>query len=355
MQVYEHLLDAIVQKKYAYGEYLPSERSLAGKFEVDRLTVRKSLDMLVSEGLVEKLPGRGSRVRDLPYARPEAAEDTRSLTFIMPELPGSADRLTEPFNTRLFHRIQADAKRLGYMLAYTTVGTHESLERVFENRRPSGIVFVSEVETRFFEEAYRLEIPAVSINKDNPYSISVLSDRERGSYLQTQHLIELGHRNIALLNGQPSYHTAELSLQGFYRALSEHNLDPDLQTVTHGNWTFDSGFRAMMHIMENGTSIPTAVAASNDMIALGACEAIRSAGLRVPQDISVVGFDDIDQLEYFSPKLTTINSNIDLIATTAWNALYGSIMNRPSSGVRAFVPTSLVRRESTDTPRDEEG
>lgn len=353
MQVYEALLTAIVDQKYAYGEYLPSERELADQFAVDRLTIRRALEMLVSEGLVQKLAGRGSRVRELPTSGPapvEESTDAKSLVFVMPELPGSADRLTEPFNTRLFERVQEDAKRLGYMLAYTRMRGSESIEQTFRNRLPSGILFVSEVDDAFFDEAEQLGIPCVSINKHSKHFASVFSDRRRGSYLQVEHLVSLGHQSILLLNGEKSYLTAKLSLEGFRLGLERHGIDPDRQTVVHSSWTFDAGYRAMLQLIEELDELPTAVAASNDMIALGACEALKEQRFSVPGDVSVIGFDDLDQLEYFSPKLTTIKSNIDLIATTAWDLLLGSILNAPPPDIEAFVPTELVVRESTAAP-----
>ncbi len=353
MQVYEALLEAIVEQKYAYGQYLPSERELSESFDVDRLTVRRALDMLVSEGLVEKLAGRGSRVRDLPTTganTPAESGDARNLVFVMPELPGRADRLTEPFNTRLFERVQESAKRLGYMLAYTRMRGSESLEQTFRPHLPSGILFVSEVEGALFDEAARLGIPSVAINKHSKHFASVFSDRRHGSYVQVEHLVSMGHRRIILLNGEQSYLTAKLSLEGYRQAVQDHGLPPDDQIVVHSSWTFDAGYRAMLRLIDEHESLPSAVAASNDMIALGACEALKEQGFAVPGDVSVVGFDDIDQLDYFSPKLTTIRSNIDLIATAAWDLLIGAMMNAPAPRVETFVPTELVVRESTTIP-----
>jgi len=109
----------------------------------------------------------------------------------------------------------------------------------------------------------------------------------------------------------------------------------------------EGGFNAMTEVIREQHRLPSAIFACNDMIALGVMEAIKAAGLSIPQDISVIGCDDIDQSKYFSPKLTTIKVNTELMAKVACQNLFLSIENQEILNIQIILPTKLIIREST--------
>jgi len=346
MQVYESLLNRIKDGNYQSGALLPSERELSALFNVDRLTVRRSLEMLVNEGLVEKKPGLGTWVRSLP---PHFSGSVKSgnIVFVLPRSVNRIDRITEPCISSLFYRIEKELARQDFQLIYTTVSEDEGLPALLSDSRVVGILFVSQIPLRFLHKARELDLPAVVVNYDDEYFPSILPDRENGSYEAVSHLIELGHRKIAFISGIPSYQSSQASYRGYKHALVDADLDWKSQSAREGDWTFDGGYRAMKSILEEQEKHPTAVFASNDMTALGAIEAIKEAELGVPEGISVVGFDNVEQGSQSNPRLTTVNMDTDLMAKVACQKLVFTIESGQIHSVKIIVPAKLIVREST--------
>ena len=348
-QVYESLIKMITEKKWQVGELLPSERELSIMFNVDRLTVRRALGIIAQEGLVEKIAGLGTRVTGVSRHF-EENPNFHNLIFLLPKIPKnliSAARITEPVNSSLFYSVENECKKQGYNLIYTTISDDELLTDILEGRGVQGILFVSKINEKFIEEAKKLKIPAVVVNNESDFYPTILADREKGTYAAIKYLISEDHRQISFINGIPSYITSKDCLHGYERALTDANIDWRRQIIKESDWTFDSGFKAMKEIIQENTQLPTAVFACNDTIAIGAMEAIKSAGFSIPQDISVIGFDDTEQSKYCSPKLTTVKVNIESMARIACQSLFLEIKNREIQNIQIILPTELVIREST--------
>ena len=354
MQVYDNLKTMITEKKWQIGELLPSERELSTLFHVDRLTVRRALGMIAQEGLVEKVAGLGTRVTGVSLQF-EENQNYRNLIFLLPKIPKniiSGDRLTEPFNSNLFFSVENECKKKGYNLIYTTISDDEILTEVLEGRRISGIFFVSKIGDKFLEEARRLKFPAVIINNEYGSFPTIRAARAKGTYEAVQYLIGQNHRQIGFISGIPSYITSRDCLEGFKRALSDAGLDWKKQLIKEGDWTFEGGFKAMQAIIAEQPQLPSAIFACNDMTAIGAMEALKTAGYAVPQDVSVIGFDGIEQGLYCSPKLTTVQVNITAMAKIACQHLFFALENRELQNLQIILPTELILRESTAPRRN---
>lgn len=349
MQVYESLNKMITEKNWQVGELLPSERELSTMFNVDRLTVRRALAILVEEGLVEKIAGLGTRVTDFSLHFMDNP-NFRNLLFLLPRVTNSivsTELITESFITNLFYSVEKECKNQGFNLVYTTISDDELLSDVLKDRSIRGILFVSKVSEKFINEAYKLQIPAVVVNNDSDFFPTVRADRDKGTYEAVKHLIDLNHRKISFITGIPDYITSKNSLHGYQRALTEANIDWKQQIIKEGDWTFEGGFKAMEEIIREQSQLPTAVFACNDMTAIGAMEAIKATGLSIPQDISVIGFDNIQQSKYCNPKLTTIEVNTTLMAKIAFEHLFMAIKNHVIHNIQIILPTELIFREST--------
>ncbi|MGE5604204.1 MAG: GntR family transcriptional regulator, partial [Bacteroidota bacterium] len=349
VQVYERLLKMITEKNWQAEELLPSERELSTMFNVDRLTVRKALAMLAKEGLVEKIAGLGTRVTNVTHNQNDNS-NFRNLLFLLPRVTNSivsAQLITESFITNLFYSVEKECKNHGFNLVYTTISDSELLADVLKDRAIKGILFVSKVNEKFITDARKLKIPAVVVNNESNSFPTIRADREKGTYEAIKHLIELNHRQICFISGIPNYVTSKDSFHGYQRALMDANIDLKQQIIKEGDWTFEGGFKAMEEILKEQSPLPTAVFACNDMTAIGAMEALKTAGLRVPQDISVIGFDNIQQSKYCSPKLTTVEVNTSLMAKIACEHLFMSLKNYEIHNIQIILPTELILREST--------
>ncbi|MEO5934335.1 MAG: substrate-binding domain-containing protein, partial [Duganella sp.] len=169
-------------------------------------------------------------------------------------------------------------------------------------------------------------------------------DNEYGAYLAVRHLVELGHRRIAFISGPANNMDAEERLAGYKRALEESNVDADPHLIVEGNYHEASGMMAMNRLFDTHQQF-TAVFAANDLSAYGARLALYRKGIRVPDDISLVGFDDLPGSSYTTPPLTTIRQPLYDIGRIATHALLRIISGEDAQG--EIPPLELIVRETT--------
>jgi DNA-binding LacI/PurR family transcriptional regulator len=178
---------------------------------------------------------------------------------------------------------------------------------------------------------------------------SVSVDERHAGYVATQHLISLGHRRIGFVAGPAMYLPTREKAAGRAEALRDAGLKDGL--VAHGDFSLEGGRRALRSLLAHDDP-PTGVICSSDVIAIGVVQEARRRGLRVPEDISVVGFDGIDAADWIEPPLTTVEQPIGAIASTAVELLE-SVVEEP----RAFRPRVLlqpklrVRGSTAPSPR----
>lgn len=345
-QIFDALQLDITSGKYERDHLLPSERLLSEQFEVDRITVRKALNLLVNIGLVEKIAGLGTRVRSFPALNKKGA-GRRNVVFVLPKTGNRIDRITEPFNARLFHGIESECRiRGGCNLIYTTYGDDDDPSLIANGSEVAAIIFASRLYEGAIEQTLKAGIPAIVVNNVSPLVPSITIANIEGAYEAVRHLVELGHKDIGIIQGMAGYVSAKERYEGYVRALMEADIDLSRQVRVAGDWTFDGGFAAMKQILQMTGDPPTAVFASNDLTAYGAIEAIQEHGMQVPDDISVVGFDDLEESKFIQPHLTTVAHDIDMLAKAACQELFKVIEAGDSLNVKTVIPTRLVVRDS---------
>lgn len=227
----------------------------------------------------------------------------------------------------------------------------ERAERVCLERHPLGILFLGS-DLEFFKERFdRLEIPCVLVTNsaaelgfDNLSSVS--TDDEAGAQAAVAHLLKLGHRNIGILGGyMEKSHAAHTRYKGCEKAFAEQGmkLEPGRQ-YRSAFFSMEEGYHAMEQLFEQMPDL-TAVFAMADVLAVGAIRAIRDRGLRVPEDVSVMGFDGIELGNYLSPRLTTVRQARERIADRSLEILLSDIAGeRPA--VHELLPFDIVEGES---------
>lgn len=168
-----------------------------------------------------------------------------------------------------------------------------------------------------------------------------------GAETAVRHLIDLGHRQIGLITNAPlSYTSAQQRRIGYLEALRNADIMPDNSLIREGNYTPASGYQAMNELLQQTPPLTAAFVAS-DVVAMGAILAVRRAGLRIPQDIALVGFDDIPLAEYFDPPLSTIRLPAFGLGWAAGERLIRLIRGEGLDESRVFLDTELVIRDST--------
>lgn len=168
-----------------------------------------------------------------------------------------------------------------------------------------------------------------------------------GAYDATQHLIEQGNRRIGLMLGPPDSHDVRERMEGYRDALTDAGLDPDAQPVIHGDFTQASGYQAGQQILALSPR-PDAVFSCNDYMAIGAMSALQEAGVQIPEDIAIAGFDDIPSARYSSPSLTTVQVPVYDLGRRAAERLVEIIQApTPPTPEALVLPSQLVVRASS--------
>jgi LacI family transcriptional regulator len=216
----------------------------------------------------------------------------------------------------------------------------------------AGVIMVGVRHDDFVLKLRHLEVPMILIDyyiptEDIP---SVLIDNSDGILKACKHLASLGHRRVGFLSGEEVETSARERLFGFEQAVTTYGLaaDPELR-VRDCRSRIDEGFRGMT-VLLGLKEVPTAVVAYNDLIAVGAMDAIKHAGLRVPDNVSVVGFDDINVAAEVNPPLTTVHVHKKTMGSIAVQRLVQIIKKKEMRPEKILVATDLVVRGSTAEP-----
>lgn len=260
--------------------------------------------------------------------------------------------ITNPFYTEVVKGIQDVALAAGYtVILCDTTDNSEEEKRYIQKLRSQfvdGIILGSSyVEDDVIDLLEELKIKYVMVNRgsENSQAPYVKSADVEGIVESVNYLLQNGHEKIAHLSGPLYAETAIRRLSGYRKALLDAGIPYHSQYVVETTFDEKSGYEACRELLKNEDR-PTAICAANDMVAIGAIQAIKEAGLRIPEDISVIGYNDIWVASKIAPPLTTIRCNMYEMGKIAFNMLIDLIKNKPMEQNRITLPTSLVERES---------
>lgn len=246
----------------------------------------------------------------------------------------------------------ANSKGMNLIICNTDLDKNRknSYLKVLKEKQVDGILYMSEpVYPDDYELLERLNVPLVLASTHSlEYQLpSVKVNDEQGGYDATAYLIGKGHSQIGMISGPSTDIIAGLPrLQGFMRALRTHGIPLDLEnSLQFGNYRYQDGFHAMEKLLEKKSNI-TAVFAASDEMALGAISYLQRIGLSVPNDISIIGFDNTKISYMCNPKLTTIGQPMYDIGYKAVDKLEKVIMGEEISEFRTYLPHKIVERET---------
>ncbi|PJF42253.1 MAG: LacI family transcriptional regulator [Candidatus Thermofonsia Clade 1 bacterium] len=247
--------------------------------------------------------------------------------------------------------IDEELSRVNYNLMLYTTHRQQSKEptyvRSIANGLTDGLILLVPLVTDYLRELQAQGFPYVLVDQSDPSGQSTVVDATnwQGAYDATEYLIGLGHRRIGFIAGMPQVASARERLEGYKAALRKHGIEFDPSLVAQGNFWQLVGYQAASALLDQEQP-PTAIFASNDLSAFGAMEAILERGLRIPEDISIVGFDDIPQASLVYPKLTTVRQPLDEMGRIAVRLLLEQIEEPSLPARRVTLPTQLIVRDS---------
>ena len=266
--------------------------------------------------------------------------------------------VASPILSRVVLAIEERAYELGYDILLSQTQDKPEREEAcvnrFLSRRVDGFFIVPAYrmanEARIYQELLARKIPTIVLGHTAAFCkdfISVETDDVQASYAATQHLLTLGHKRIAFISGPIILPSTSERLEGYRRALREAGLDVDDGLVFQAGGTVEDGAAIALQMINESTDA-TAIQAVNDLTAIGCVETLLKQGIRVPDDMSVVGFGDILLGRHFRVPLTTLNQPKYRLGSAAVEAMHQMLRgNRPES---RRLPAELVVRESSGMP-----
>lgn len=282
-------------------------------------------------------------------ARSLVMNKSQSLGLILPDI-------NNPFFSGVARGLEDAAYQLGYQVFVCNTDNRRdriaSVVKGMLDRCVDGIISCSDLSEDLLTLIFRNQIPLVEVDRianhlqNDPQSgYGVMIDGVQGGRLAAEHLLSLGHRNIACITGNMDIPSVKERLKGFEQTLNAQGVELRKEDVYEGDFTLETGLLYGKKILKNSSI--TAIFAMNDIMAFGAIKAAANMGIRTPQDISIIGFDDIPFSTMILPALTTIHQPIIKIGEAAFE-----IMNRRLQGTRlrkkqVVMESSLIVRDST--------
>jgi DNA-binding LacI/PurR family transcriptional regulator len=257
--------------------------------------------------------------------------------------------LSHPFYAPVVEAIVDTSMKRGYSLFIATdQDINASSAELLLEKRVDGIIFASFIDPSIILKYKNQGVPLVLLN--NSVDIEGISyvtcDNYSGAYNAVNYLVQKGHKNIGFLCGPLQHRSYTERYKGYIAALKDNDIKVQDNLVRIGESTLSEGNRLMGQLLHN-RRVPTAVFASNDMMAIGAIKAIKKEKLEIPNDIAVIGFDNIDFGNLIEPSLSTVHVNKVLMGELAVELLINEINKCTSGEKENILPTELVLREST--------
>lgn len=261
--------------------------------------------------------------------------------------------ITNPFFPELVKGFEDVAVQFGQevLVANTNYDPHRMevcVIRMLQRKADGVAIMTSEMEEHLIDEMSSRRIPLVFLDTGTPQKgiSNIAVDYASGIDAAVVHLTSLGHTSIGFIRGPMTLASARLRYRAFINSMKRKRLNIDHNLIEEGNHRMDGGHEAMMRLLDKPIR-PTAVLTSNDMTAIGAMGAMFERGLKVPADMSIIGFDDIELNTFSQPGLTTVRLSRKEIAKVAFHALYDARDNPSAKGAEFTIRPTFIERKTT--------
>ncbi|MEX2605163.1 MAG: GntR family transcriptional regulator [Gracilimonas sp.] len=347
VQIVQDIKTKISSGEFKIGQQLKSHKELAKEYDVSLITIKSALSTLIDEGYLFSRVGKGTFVAKKEESNNITQHDSVGLVL---------QDLKNPFFSLIAHMVEETAYSKNYNLLLSNsssqIKKEEGQINHFKKMGVKGLIIATlrkephapQIIRDLHSEGYPYVMVSYCADKDIWY---VGTDHEGGAYMGTKHLIDLGHNHIGFISSAPDNSLGDIRQKGYQRALAEHGLIFNeafmlRPTITDSARGYNAGYYLgdTFHQSENK---PTAYLTYNDLTALGFIKRVQELGYKVPEDIAIVGFDDIEQAKYSNVPLTTIHQPVEKIGAAAIENLINRIENKPAQLRTVFEPTLVIR------------
>jgi len=330
-------------------------KDIARKANVSYATVSRALNNKrgVRESTRHRVLALAAEMSYTPnaIARGLVKKQTHTLGLIIPDI-------TNPFYPEVARGIEDGAADQGFSIFLCNTNWEREREgdylRLLAEKRVDGIILApinSEVEAVERRPAGKIPVVYVSNAPHGTQHSFVVIDNVLGGFMATEHLIQAGHRSVGFVGSTEDSLTIEERLKGYRRALKKHGLPIEKKYIQLGEFKQESGYRIIRRMIADG-DFPRAIFAENDLLALGILQGVKASGLSVPEDVAVVGFDDIPFASFPEVQLTTINQPTYEMGRKAVAILLEQIKgcdgSSPPGTPQIYLEPRLIVRKSSE-------
>lgn len=310
---------------------------------------------------------------DMPGVRPDIRSQVKALAMAVgyrPTAPAKTRHeqkneivalfvgdVRNPYFADLTYCLQSELTEQGFTVMLFNPEFEESKEihflRMAHRYHWSGVISMSAIQNdRLLHELERLDCPTVLLNRsiDGFKGSTVIIDNFQAGYRITKHLIELGHQRIAFLAGPANSNTSAQRLQGFKQALANYSISFDERDLFQGDLKMETGFSVARTYIKDIASRPSAIICGNDLMAIGFLQVCKENGLRVPEDLSIAGFDDIPNASLTGIDLTTVRQPTQVMGHKAVELLLRQIRKQSTGPEKVILDPELIIRKTTAPP-----
>ncbi len=325
---------------------LPGERVLAGELGASYMTVRKAVAELVEEGILRKQGTRGTFVNH----KKNNSKLTYNIGFFLDE--EIREGISSPYYSLIFRSLEEEVTRSGYNMLFFS--DFDDLNPLKNTKKVDGAIICCfpRIEDKIQEIKNYLPIVLldnIAADKSIP---SVTIDNFNSCSHSVEYLLQLGHRRIGFVSGLLDSDVCKDRLLGYKNALARFGINFDRKLVFKGNYSCESGERAGAYFCVLPDP-PTAIMCANDSMAIGAMKVIQERGLKIPDEISVIGFDDILLASKVYPTLTTNIAPIEEMARQAVEILLSGLRGENTDFRHVILEAKLVKRDSCAALRNQ--
>jgi LacI family repressor for deo operon, udp, cdd, tsx, nupC, and nupG len=269
---------------------------------------------------------------------------TEIIMVILPDI-------SNPFFSKIVRGIESVAMENNYKILLGDTKNDLVLEKEYlknlDQKYADGVIsLTARIDSKLIREIsekYNMVLACEYIDEASVPTVSI--DNVEGAYKATKHLINLGHKRIAHISGPKNVILSQDRLKGYKKALSDHNIKIDGDLINEGDFGYKSGYKNMSKLLKLDKA-PTAVFADSDQMAIGAIKAIKSHGLKVPDDFAVVGFDNIEIASIYEPSLTTVCQPMYEIGVKAMQLLLDILEKKERENIKIKLESKLIIRDS---------
>lgn len=351
-KVRDEIKGKIMEGTYKYNEKIPSERELCRIYDVSRTTIRKAVDELCANGFLVRKQGSGTYVNYKQNKKNLPAENVLFIQCVHNNSPEVSSSVLEKdiFYPEIFNGLELNISEKNYHCTVKTIDEYNPDQEHLHNliSKVKGIICCELHNKDFLNFLQDKNLPLVlvspSVEVDDIDLVEI--DNRRGAYKAVSYFLKKGLTEIAHISGPTTGNIPSRERRSGYEAAMREYKVQNRQVIAGNGWYYEDGYRAMEELLA-GSKIPEAVFAASDSLALGAMNALKDSRISIPDEIQLIGFDDIELARQIRPTLSTVRVKRRIMGEVAANLLLEQISQKRDFSLKVTVPVELKNRGTT--------